>query len=431
MNFSEFFETIGVPAFGTKVCEPVNCGAGLAIEDGINGGADDSYMVVLGDVTPKMFRDFLASLASSGRKETFHREVNGNIFSEFAFGGRIIYTYFTREAEQARVIIDNASCPVSEMDDNEPHVHGDTALMQFSLKYGKMIRSHSCDCGMLYVMRLRDNSVIIIDGGELEQATEDACDEFMRRLEDLTNTEKGGKIRVAAWICTHNHDDHMDVFIKLLKREKDVLCIERVMFNFPSKTLMNYESPCTDKLRERLKKYAPNAKYLKMHTGQSVRFPDARLDVLTTHEDILPRSYRAKDGDTYRGMNESTTVFQITFDDASVIFLGDAEETNGEALITLYGKNLLSCKYLQCAHHMINDDRNIYGNIRAEKLLVPQCRFISMTTECDNMRYLTSLFGSENMYYAGDCTYVFTIKDGNESISYFEPKGYVYDNSGY
>ena len=53
MNFSEFFESIGVPAFGTKVCEPINCGAGLAIEDGISGGADDSYMVVIGDVTPK------------------------------------------------------------------------------------------------------------------------------------------------------------------------------------------------------------------------------------------------------------------------------------------------------------------------------------------------------------------------------------------
>ena len=45
MNFSDFFEALGVPAFGTKVCEPVNCGAGLAIEDGISGGADDSYMV--------------------------------------------------------------------------------------------------------------------------------------------------------------------------------------------------------------------------------------------------------------------------------------------------------------------------------------------------------------------------------------------------
>ena len=52
MKFSEFFESLGVPAFGTKVCEPVNCGAGLAIEDGISGGDDDSYMVVIGDVTP-------------------------------------------------------------------------------------------------------------------------------------------------------------------------------------------------------------------------------------------------------------------------------------------------------------------------------------------------------------------------------------------
>ena len=169
MNFSDFFEALGVAAFGTKTGEPINCGAGLAIEDGISGGADDSYMVVIGDVTPKMFRDFLASLASSGRKETFHREVNGNIFSEFAEENRIIYTYFTREAEQARVIIDNASCPLSEMNDNEPDVRGDTALMQFSLKYGSMVRYHSCDCGMLYVLRLRDNSVIIIDGGEIEQ----------------------------------------------------------------------------------------------------------------------------------------------------------------------------------------------------------------------------------------------------------------------
>lgn len=68
MNFSEFFESIGAPAFGTKVCEPVNCGAGLELEDSVSGGADDSYMVVLGDVTPKMFRDFLASLASAAAR---------------------------------------------------------------------------------------------------------------------------------------------------------------------------------------------------------------------------------------------------------------------------------------------------------------------------------------------------------------------------
>lgn len=54
--------------------------------------------------------------------------------------------------------------------------------------------------------------------------------------------------------------------------------------------------------------------------------------MLTTHEDILPLSIRARDGGVYRGMNETTTVFQIIFDDASVIFLGDAEESTARRL---------------------------------------------------------------------------------------------------
>ncbi len=435
MTTAEFIAKLGVQITGKILGEPINCGAGLSIENETDGGADDSYILISGDVTSKMYRDFIASLEATGRKKTFHREINGNIFVEFENGKNIIYTYYTAETQLARVIIDNASSPLSEMDDNADDVRGNTALMQFSLKYGKMLRYASCDCGMLYVLRLRDNSVIIIDGGEIEQSTEEACDEFMRRLEDLTQTQKGGKIRVSAYICTHNHDDHMDFFIKLLKREKDVLEVERVMFNFPSKTLIGYvqdtDVSCTDLLRERIKKYAPNARFLKLHTGQTVRFPDARLEVLTTHEDILPRSYRAADGQTYRSINETTTVFQIIFDDCSVMFLGDAEDANGEALLALYGKNSMSCKYLQCAHHLINDDRNIYGNVKAEKLLVPQCRYIAMSTEKDNTRYLTSLFGAENMYFAGDCTYVFTVEDGKTSVDYFEPKGYLYDNSGY
>lgn len=431
MTLEEFISVLKVPTFGTVLGEPIDCGAGLSLDDEKNGGADDSYILVLGDVTSKMYRDFLSDLAATGRKETFHREFNGNIFVEFTDEDRIIYTYYTAETMLARIILDNASTPLSEMNDTADDVRGDTALMQFSLRYGKMIRFHSCDCGMLYAMRMRDNSVIIIDGGEIEQCTEDACDEFMRRLEDLTGKEKGEKIRVSAYICTHNHDDHMDFFIKLLKREKDVLDVERVMFNFPSKTLLEYPIPCADKLRSRIKKYAPNAKYLKLHTGQTVRFPDARIEVLATHEDILPRSTRAGEDATYRSVNETSTIFQIVFDDCSVIFLGDAEETNGEALIALHGKNSLSCKYLQCAHHLINDDRNIYTNVKAEKLLVPQCRFIGMTSEADNTRYFMSLFGEKNMYFAGDCTYVFTIRDGNEKIDLFEQKGYLYDNSGY
>ena len=432
MTRKEFFKIVGTALPGGCYCEPINCGAGLCCESETDGAPDDSFMVVCNYVTLTGFLSFVEELKKSGRRETFYRQINGNVFCEFEDKDRLIYAYYTAETDEARIILDNSStAPICDAADTAEDVRGDTALMQFSLHYGKMIPGFSCDCGMLYALRLRENSVIIIDGGEREQATEDACDEFMARLYDLTNTEKGGKIRVSAYICTHNHDDHMDFFIKLLRREKDVFILERVMFNIPSRTLLGYcwDNPCTDELRKRIKAYYPDAKYYKLHTGQTVKFPDARLEVLTTHEDILPKSPRAGDGDVYRSINESTTIFSITFDDTTAIFLGDAEEANGENLIRLYGKNALSCEYLQCAHHLINDDRNIYANVKAKKLLIPQCRFIGMTTEADNTRYLTSLFGAENMYYAGDCTYVFTVKDGAHSIACYEHKGYYYDSS--
>lgn len=432
MTVSDFFAVLGVNEFGAEASGVLNCGAGMSLENEENGGDDDSFMIVRSGVDGKVFKKFLKNIENTGRKELFHREFNGNIFSQFENGEHYIYTYYIDSLGEARIILDNSTgCSASEADNRSEAQREGTALMQFSLKYGKMIPGFSCDCGMLYALRLRDNSVIIIDGGEREQATEDACDEFMDRLYDLTNTENGGKIRVSAYICTHNHDDHMDFFIKLLRREKDVLILERVMFNIPSRTMLGYcrDNPCTDELRKRIKKYAPDAKYIKIHTGQTFKFPDAVIEILTTHEDILPSSPRAGGDDVYRSINESTTVFSINFDDTTVIFLGDAEDANGENLINIYGRNFLSCEYLQCAHHLINDDRNIYSNIKARKLLIPQSRFIGDTTEVDNTRYLTDLFGEKNMFYAGDCTYVFTVVNGMETISRYEQKGYYYDNS--
>lgn len=429
MTFQEFIDLLGVAAFGTQLCEPINCGAGLAIEYE-NGGVDDSYMLVLGDVSVKKYRDFLAELAATGREKNFSREDCGNIFAEFQDGENLIYTYYTGETETARIILDRSSTPFEQMHNKAPHIHQNTAFMQFSLHYGSMTPGYTCDCGMLYTLRTRDNSLIIIDGGEIEQATEEACDEYMKRIRELTGTQKGEKIRVT-YMCTHNHNDHMDFFIKLLKRESDTFEVERVFFNFPSAKLIENKSDCTKMLKQRLKEYAPNAKFCKMHTGQRFRFPDAWIEVLTTHEDILPCSIYGSADKPYAGMNETTTVFRIEFDDTSVIFLGDVEEYNGEILRRLYGKDYLSSEYLQCAHHLINDDRNIYSIIKAKKLLLPQCRFNAQTRMCENRRYLTSLFGEENMYYAGDCTYVFTVGNGSETVECYEHRGYVYDNSGY
>ena len=94
MTTAEFIAKLGVQITGKILGEPINCGAGLSIENETDGGADDSYILISGDVTSKMYRDFIASLEAKGRKKTFHREINGNIFVEFENGKNIIYTYF-------------------------------------------------------------------------------------------------------------------------------------------------------------------------------------------------------------------------------------------------------------------------------------------------------------------------------------------------
>ena len=74
MRTDEFWALLGVDKFGRAACEPLNCGAGLAIEDE-HGSSEDSYMLVLEDVTAKGFRDFLSALAATGRAETFRRSL--------------------------------------------------------------------------------------------------------------------------------------------------------------------------------------------------------------------------------------------------------------------------------------------------------------------------------------------------------------------
>ena len=430
ISLPQFISLLGTTPPGDMTCPPFNCGTGLLNETPESGSENDCFMLVTEHVTPDDFMSFLATMEQNGAREGFSRTLFGNLFAEFLCSGRIVYTYYTARKSEARFILDPVSVPLGRfaIPDSIP-VREDSALMQFSLKYGSMIPGHSCDCGMLYAIRLRDNSLIIVDGGEKEQATDEAMAELITRLYDLADTPESEPLRISLWVATHNHDDHMDVFIKLMRLLEGRMVLERVMFNFPSATLMHDQNPSELLLKERIRRYFPDVLFLKPHTGMTFPVPFGTVEILTTHEDILPCSFHAEEGRTYRGMNESTTIFKITFDGTSVLFLGDAEMGNEEALATLYPEGTLRTDYLQCAHHMINAVPRIYAMVQAKKLLIPQGRYMSSLRNGDIAARLTGLFGAENMYYAGDCTYVFSVKDGEESISLYEQKGYFYDGS--
>ena len=70
---------------------------------------------------------------------------------------------------------------------------------------------------MIYVIKLCDDSLVMIDGGHIFQWNEEAEEGLWNFLKAITNT-KDGKVKIAAWYFTHAHDDHTDGCTKLLRR---------------------------------------------------------------------------------------------------------------------------------------------------------------------------------------------------------------------
>ena len=418
----------GIPAYAGGELNPVlyDCGSGMA-EDFSGPTAEDSYMHIISGTSEGDFRSYCALLESCGFETVFENENEAGLFRQFR-GEKNVYAYYIFNERTARIIRDDSGLLIPEFSGEAgPSVHDDTALMQFGLLYGDMISKVTCDCGMLYAIRLRDNRVIIVDGGEIEQATDVATDEFMARISELTGDPE--KITVAAWFCTHPHDDHMDFFCRLLRRFPDRIFVERAMFNFASESYLggfDESSRSRIKTMERLKANNPEIKYLKLHTGQKFELCGAGVEVILTHEDMLSRHTPR----FYEGMNETSTILKFSFDGKSVIFLGDAHVSNGNVMIGRYPEGALNCDFLQAAHHCINNVENIYAFIRSEYILIPEGRYLLLKFIYDHYRVICRYCGYDKAIVAGDATQIFRIREGKLlKTEYFPVRGCPWDGS--
>lgn len=64
----------------------------------------------------------------------------------------------------ARFAEDNLSAPIETFGGGEAVPGGTVEVCQFGLYYSYMRLGRSCDCGMLYIIKLPDNSLFLVDG---------------------------------------------------------------------------------------------------------------------------------------------------------------------------------------------------------------------------------------------------------------------------
>ncbi len=373
------------------------------------------------------FQAYLAKLNALGYATLWRNQMEDNLFLAMSDGAHRIYASFYPREGVARFVQDDVSTPI-EAFGNDVTADGTFQVCQFGLYYSYMRSGRSADCGMLYIVKLPDNSLFLVDGGEMEQATEAATEEILRIMRKMTGAEPGQKMRIAAWFCTHFHDDHTDMFCKLLRKYSEELDVERVIFNFPANSAW-VMMPQMFMLKERLHKYCPNAKFLKCHTGQTFHLAGVKFEILQTHEDYIRLTGKEASYPNLRDPNDTSTVMKLSYQGATFLLTGDINQISCDQMLGHFSGETLRATAVQVAHHLINNLPQLYPVVDPEIALVPQSVRCAISTDREYST-LTQTVPAQNIYFASCATDVFEAQDGHfKLIARFPIEGYLYDGS--
>lgn len=430
-----------VPAYiGGKSASVLFNAGGMTADDRGGVTAEDCPMLLITETDGAEFSAYIDACVKAGFTVLFENENDAVRAVALSDGQVRLYAYLSRLAGEVRVIEERAGVPLPEISyavrsDSSPEI------VQYALYYDKR-NDHSpttTNCGMLYIVKLADNSLFMIDGGHMLQNSAAWLAGLNSFLHEFTGVPEGGVIRIAGWYFTHAHDDHMAACVRLLRTYPGQYRIERILHNFPSYVDgPRGHSPDVFILKETLREFCPDAMCLKLHTGQKFTLANADFEVLFTFEDavnvreeIPPYTVNNYDHPCaeqesvrqsmprymFRDFNCTSPILKMTVPGGSVMWLGDTNlET--EALVSkTVPAAMWKADVVQVAHHCFNYLTTLYAWIDADWAMLPNSWFGGHTPEntpklADVLEHLAS---PENIWYE-DRTTGFRFEGGNYAV---------------
>lgn len=428
------------PQSGTLLKGFYNSGSGLA-DDTVEETNEFSRMQVLTNVTEADYAAYLDEWKAAGFVQIMENTISMNRYAEFFKDGLVYHVAYMDNAKQIRVTEDRAGVPLSEFAYDT--VGGkQTQLYQYGLYYDpdNLVTDRTVNCGMLYIVRLSDNSLVLVDGGHLTQSSDATVKALMAFLHELTDTQAGEKMRIAAWYATHAHGDHVTMMAKLCNRYHDELILERVMYSFPSYQVRRagYDDNTTT-AKAMIRKYYPNVKFLKLHSGQKFNLSDLGVEVLYTHEEAIGEVQFAnalESGECvkydFRDYNSCSTVLRFHIDGKTMLLLGDISGEAERAMTANFPASVWKSDMVQAAHHCFNYLRVLYPMIDAPMVLMPNSYNACHRSEnLPKLEIILNHVVNDQIYYESAATYGFAVIDGKFTLIHESPMiGSEYDFSG-
>lgn len=217
--------------------------------------------------------------------------------------------------------------------------------MKVTLIGGTNMKKYGAQNSCGYVIRTRNNKLIIVDGGRERDS------EFV-----LKYINKYGNGKVDYWYITHPHSDHVGALIKLLNEEN--IEIENLCYSFNSDEWYKKYDKRGYEAEYQMINSLNNEKIknkIECQKNQIIYMDNISCEILKVANPEITNSDNG---------NDSSMVFKMTATDVdkSILFLGDAYKYASEEL--LENPNKLSSFAVQMAHHGQNGvSKEVYDAI--------------------------------------------------------------------
>lgn len=339
-----------------------------------------SVMSIAGETTAKEYRTYLKSLESEGFDFYADNKIGENLYATYINDELIVNVMYIDAFAEVRVIVDKRSVFALPGLESE-NIYENTSESSLTLLSDAAV---AWPGRMGYAYKLADGSFFLIDGGytELGRYGNTSSDYIMAVLEKLADDPNN--IRIAAWLITHNHDDHNGGFIDIANDEsrRKRITIEKIIHNMCSDDEFRAHSGeglvgWGKTYENAINLFAPK-EIIKAHPGNVIHLRNAKITIYSSQELVL-YSKDTETGERHIHLheeNDASIVNKVEFMGKTTLYLGDScYYANRDALGPVY-KEALDADILQVAHHgYINTCGGaIYQYINPSIVFWPVCR---------------------------------------------------------
>ncbi len=424
--------SISVPAYSGGTSSgwmTYDGGLGTALGD---TGAQSKMRIVTGTSSSQYttYRDLLKSKGyiNLGSVGWASQQSTNNRHYKFLSpdGTYALYTYWTPSTKEVRIIVDTHVDTLRKFKYESPDRHngnGRTEVYMYSLTastdgfkntsdYATENRSNS---GSMFIVKMPDNSLFVIDGGTYYQMGDRACEQLYDFMRSITGVPEDEKIIINTWFVSHLHFDHCAGFPRFLHKYSTEFELLNIMYNFDIEG-------ASQKYVRRVARLFPNAKYYKQHTGETFDICGVKFDVLYTVEDrYKPNSSNklilndASCLGNYTEENNGSTVLRMTFDGKTMLLTGDIEKADA-VLMARYPAADLKSDLLQIPHHAFDNHTTLV------KTIAPKISFINQAESA--IRNREDVYDNNAAWkpYAGTIYYC-----GENTVGYAADEGIFYN----